>query len=206
MADRIIPIFPTAILHRRLEGMEETNVGLVDLLAQLRGSEPSAADGTTTEGGYQTRDDFLHRNHPAIAALRHHIESAVQEYGNLVIRQECTRMPSKVDFVMWGWAVCYRAGDLQGLHVHPNANISGAYYVSAPPATLERGGAGKISFHDPRPRANMNQLPFQATRHRQAPVPGDMYLFPSWLEHSVSPFQGDGERICIAFNAKILME
>jgi hypothetical protein len=47
---------------------------------------------------------------------------------------------------------------------------------------------------------------YQATRHRIAPVPGDMYLFPSWLEHSVSAFQGPGERICIAFNGKLILE
>jgi uncharacterized protein (TIGR02466 family) len=206
MADRLIPVFPTAIFHRRLEGMEQTNAQLIDFLAQLRSTERSAADGTTTEGGYQTRDDLFTREHPAILALRPHIGAAVREYANVIIRQECTRMPSKVDFVLWGWAVCYKAGDLQGIHVHPNANISGVYYVTAPPATLEKGDAGKISFYDPRPRANMNQLPFQATRHRQAPVPGDMYLFPSWLEHSVAPFQGEGERVCIAYNAKLVME
>jgi len=36
-------------------------------------------------------------------------------------------------------------------------------------------------------------------------MPGDMLLFPSWLEHSVSAFQGPGERISIAFNAKLAM-
>ena len=206
MTDRVSPLCPTTIFHRRLDGMEALNAQLVDLLSQVRAGEPSAADGTTTQGGYQTRDDFLHRDHPALAALRPLIGSAVQDYASLVIRQECTRMPTKVDFVLWGWAVCYQAGDLQGLHVHPAANVSGVYYVTAPPATLGPGDAGKISFYDPRPRANMIQLPFQATRHRYAPMPGDMFLFPSWLEHSVSPFHGDGMRICIAFNAKLLME
>jgi hypothetical protein len=35
------------------------------------------------------------------------------------------------------------------------------------------------------------------------PLPGDMIVFPSWLEHSVSAFRGPGERICISFNAKL---
>jgi hypothetical protein len=56
-----------------------------------------------------------------------------------------------------------------------------------------------------RVRANMNQLPRQITRRRQAPMPGDMIVFPSWLEHSVSAFHGPGERISIAFNAKLAM-
>jgi len=37
----------------------------------------------------------------------------------------------------------------------------------------------------------------------KAKAAGDMLLFPSWLEHSVSAFQGPAERISIAFNAKL---
>jgi hypothetical protein len=51
----------------------------------------------------------------------------------------------------------------------------------------------------------MAQLHAQVTRYWEAPVPGDMLLFPSWLEHSVAPFEGEGERICIAFNVRLLM-
>ena len=206
MADRLISVFPTMILQRRLEGMEETNRQLEALVAQIAATEPNSTTGTTTEGGFQTKEDLFQRDNPGIAALKPHIFNAVQEYANQLIRQELTRPPQKVDFILWGWAVSYKAGDSQGLHVHPSANVSGVYYVTAPPSTLEPGDPGKISFYDPRPRATMVQLPFQTTRHRIAPVPGDMYLFPSWLEHSVSPFQGEGTRICIAFNGKLILE
>lgn len=206
MTDRIISAFPTIILQRRLEGMEETNRQLEALVNEIAATEPNATTGTTTEGGFQTKEDLFQRDNPGIAGLKPHIFSAMQEYSSQLIRQELTRPPQKVDFILWGWAVAYKAGHSQGLHVHPSANVSGVYYVTAPLSTLEPGDAGKISFYDPRPRATMTQLPFQATRHRIAPVPGDMYLFPSWLEHSVSPFQGEGTRICIAFNGKLILE
>jgi uncharacterized protein (TIGR02466 family) len=206
VADRILSVFPTTILQRHLEGMEETNRHLEALVAEIAATEPNSTMGTTTEGGFQTKEDLFQRDNPGIAALKPHIFSAVQEYAGHVIRQELTRPPQKVDFILWGWAVAYKAGHSQGLHVHPSANVSGVYYVTAPPSSLEPGDAGKISFYDPRPRATMAQLPFQANRHRIAPVPGDMYLFPAWLEHSVSPFQGEGTRICIAFNAKLILE
>ena len=206
MPDRLVSLYPTTILHRRLEGMAETNRKLAALIATIAATEPNASSGTTTEGGYQTRDDLFNRDHPALTILKRHILEAMQEYAGILIRQECSTPPAKVDFLLWGWGVCLKAGNWQGLHVHPNANISGVYYIASPPTTLERGkDDGKISFYDPRPRANMNQLAFQITRRREAPNPGDMFLFPSWLEHSVSAFQGPGERICIAFNAKLIM-
>ena len=206
MADRLVSVFPTNILQRRLEGMEDANRQLEALVMEIATSEPNSITGTTTEGGFQTKEDLFQRDNPGLAALKPHIFSAVQDYAGLLVRQEVTQPPQKIDFVLWGWAVAYQAGHSQGLHVHPSANVSGVYYVSAPPATLGPGDAGKISFYDPRPRATMIQLPFQTTRHRIAPVPGDMYLFPSWLEHSVSAFQGEGTRICIAFNAKLMLE
>jgi uncharacterized protein (TIGR02466 family) len=206
VADRVLSVFPTNILHRHLDGMEDVNRQLAALVAQIAATEPNSTTGTTTEGGFQTKEDLFQRDNPGIAALKPHIFSAMQDYANTMVRQELSRPPQKIDFILWGWAVSYRAGDTQGLHVHPGANVSGVYYVSAPPAALEPGDAGKISFYDPRPRATMAQLPFQATRHRVAPVPGDMYLFPAWLEHSVSAFQGEGTRICIAFNGKLILE
>jgi uncharacterized protein (TIGR02466 family) len=109
-----------------------------------------------------------------------------------------------LEFATWGWGAILREGNTQGIHVHPYANISGVYYVAAPPAALEAShDGGKICFYDPRPRANMNQIPRQITRRGVTPMPGDMILFPSWLEHSVSAFHGPGERISIAFNAKL---
>jgi len=206
VADRLISVFPTTIMHRHLEDMGETNRQLETLIAHIAATEPNATAGTTTEGGFQTREDLFQRESPAIETLKKHIFGAVQDYAGQIVRQELTRPPARIDFVLWGWAVAYRAGHTQGLHVHPSANISGVYYVAAPPQALEQGDAGKISFYDPRPRATMAQLPFQATRHRVAPVPGDMYLFPSWLEHSVSAFKGEGDRICIAFNGKLVLE
>jgi uncharacterized protein (TIGR02466 family) len=206
VTDKILSVFPTNIMHRHLDGMEETNRQLMALVAQIAATEPNATAGTTTEGGFQTKEDLFQRDDPGIAALKPHIFSAMQDYAGLMIRQELTRPPAKLDFILWGWAVSYRAGHTQGLHVHPGANVSGVYYVSAPPVALEPGEAGKISFYDPRPRATMAQLPYQATRHRVAPQPGDMYLFPAWLEHSVSAFQGEGIRVCIAFNGKLILD
>lgn len=193
-------------MYRRLEDMEETNRQLQALVTHIAATEPNSTAGTTTEGGFQTREDLFQRDNPGIETLKRHIFNAVQDYAGHIVRQEVTRSPAKIDFILWGWAVSYRAGHTQGLHVHPSANVSGVYYVTAPPEAMGQGDAGKISFYDPRPRATMAQLPFQATRHRIAPVPGDMYLFPSWLEHSVSAFQGEGERLCIAFNGKLVLE
>jgi len=206
LSDNLVTLYPITLLHRRIPGMEESNHQLAAFIKSIEETEANAVDGSTNDGGFQTTPDLLKRNHPALNNLKEHIRAAVQGYARTLIEQECSASPPKLEFSLWGWGAILRAGNTQGVHIHPYANISGVYYVAAPPAALEASrDGGKISFYDPRPRANMNQLPRQITRRRQSPMPGDMLLFPSWLEHSVSAFQGPGERISIAFNAKLAM-
>jgi uncharacterized protein (TIGR02466 family) len=207
--DQIIPLFPTTLMKRRLSDMEAHNLELASIILALEKRQPNATPGTSTKGGFQTKEDLLSSEHAqslsiSLIALKRQIQGAVQAYAGILSRQECALMPESMNFALWGWGVILRAGNWQAHHVHPGANISGVYYVRAPAAALEEGREeGKISFFDPRPRANMAQLFTQKTRHTEAPVPGDMVVFPSWLEHSVAPFDGEGERICIAFNVRL---
>lgn len=206
LIDNLVALYPTSLLHRRLPGMDETNRQLAAYIKSLEETEPNAVDGSTNDGGFQTTTELLKRDHPALNIFKRHMNMAVQDYARTLVSQECSASPPMLEFTTWGWGAILRGGNTQGIHIHPYANISGVYYVAAPPAALETGGdGGKIHFYDPRPRANMNQIPRQITRRRVTPIPGDMIIFPSWLEHSVSAFNGPGERISIAFNAKLMM-
>ena len=70
MADRLISIFPTTIMHRHLDGMEETNRQLQALVAHIAATEPNNTTGTTTEGGFQTKEDLFQRANPGWSLVR----------------------------------------------------------------------------------------------------------------------------------------
>ena len=55
-------------------------------------------------------------------------------------------------------------------------------------------GTGAIQFH------YGEHMPFSLHSLQELPEEGDMYIFPSWLQHSVSPFFVDVERISVAGN------
>lgn len=81
-------------------------------------------------------------------------------------------------------------------HVHPQGWISSAYYAAVPPqvASDERRG-GWLSFgQPPYPIPGMGPLGWVAPRI------GKLALFPSYQWHGVKPFEGEGERISIAFD------
>jgi hypothetical protein len=65
-----------------------------------------------------------------------------------------------------------------------------------------------LNFKDPRPHANMyldpGNLSWSRPNHMGSvnfPMqPGDMMLFPSFLQHEVTPYLGQKPRLTVAFN------
>jgi uncharacterized protein (TIGR02466 family) len=98
------------------------------------------------------------------------------------------------------WITKNKPGDFNKAHIHPNAILSGAYYVRAP----ENGG--NIEFYDPVPARLMNVYPVkqhkrinaQAAEYKAAE--GLLLLFPSWLQHAVQPNRSNAVRVSISFN------
>jgi len=75
-------------------------------------------------------------------------------------------------------------------HTHPQSAVSGTYYVAVPPS------GGDLVLEDPR-----GPLPPFQQRIVHRPRSGGVILFPSWLQHSVSPTcDGNGARIALSFN------
>jgi Putative 2OG-Fe(II) oxygenase len=65
-----------------------------------------------------------------------------------------------------------RAGDINFQHVHPDAKVSGVYYVTVPPAPPGSSSEdGAIMFVAPRPRAHMNCVQNQTTEIPSIPRP-----------------------------------
>ena len=58
-------------------------------------------------------------------------------------------------------------------------------------------GSGTIKFH------YGENLPFNKHAHEELPNEGDMFIFPAWLQHSVTPFFSDVERISVSGNINL---
>jgi uncharacterized protein (TIGR02466 family) len=101
------------------------------------------------------------------------------------------------------WATVGTRGDHLNLHHHPNAFLSGAFYLAADP-TME-----SIVFRDPRVQNRLLDLPVERTSRINrshvavAPVAGRLLVFPSWLEHRVPARRTPDPRISLSFNMTV---
>ena len=106
------------------------------------------------------------------------------------------------------WFHVSRRGGFFGLHNHPNASWSGVYCVDPGRSDAERKESGALCFVNPVLQASMHldagnarfSGAFAGGVRSLRMEAGQLVLFPSWVLHDVKPFEGEGERITVAFN------
>ena len=106
------------------------------------------------------------------------------------------------------WFHVTRNGGFTILHTHPMASWSGVYCVDPGRTPEDRPESGVLRFHNPHHYSNYFLdagnarlgTPYHHGTWNVRFQPGQLVLFPSWLQHEVMPFYGDDERITIAFN------
>ena len=98
--------------------------------------------------------------------------------------------------VLSSWVVNSVAGDFNPIHQHDGI-ISAAGWLMMPESIQndeEKEYAGWIEFMY---GENLNLI---NNKHSVKPEVGQIFMFPSWLRHTVYPFRGNGIRRSISFN------
>ncbi len=154
----------------------------------------------TTRNGAQTGDLF-ERATPALAELRDIILREIETYlaglGAEGAGHPFTAGAPRA-WRLRAWATLLRDGGYQDPHYHPTGWLSGVIYVKVPAVVAAgRDSAGYIEFGRPDPRYKFSFAPETVLIE---PRPGQMILFPSYFWHRTVPFQGDEERISVAFD------
>lgn len=106
------------------------------------------------------------------------------------------------------WFHVSRRGGFFGLHNHPNASWSGVYCVDPGRSDADRKDSGALCFVNPVLQSTMHldagnarlSGAFAGGVRSLRMEAGQLVLFPSWVLHDVKPFEGEGERITVAFN------
>lgn len=129
------------------------------------------------------------------------LESVCQGYMEVVSQQSGTEELKYCKPIVTSiWTIRQGPGDYQEMHTHPGGNLSGNIYISSPDfAENSKSSDGKILFRLPNTK-DITKFIMNDT-WKYAPTPGTMILFPSHLPHTVYPWQGQGHRTIMAFDA-----
>ena len=136
--------------------------------------------------------------------LVHWLETVAKGYMELVSQQSGTEelnycKPQVVSI----WTIRQTAGDYQEMHSHPGGNLSGNMYISAPELyDNSRPSDSQVNFRLPQTKDISKFIMTDSWKY--TPTPGTIILFPSYLPHTVYPWQGQGNRTVMAFDIKLV--
>lgn len=143
--------------------------------------------GKPTRNGLQTHEILRGSDKHAIMQLKKAIVNKIkaEKISNPVLKTESDWNDiSKLS----GWGVVLNQGGYQKRHIHPEAVLSGVFYIHTPKNTQSN-------------KTREGNLYFPLSENLEvAPKPGLVVVFPSYMSHETIPIKGDDQRICIAFN------
>jgi uncharacterized protein (TIGR02466 family) len=101
------------------------------------------------------------------------------------------------------WIVNQFENEYNPVHHHTNATVSGVMYLNVPKfekrdiyGKKDLDGNIEFIYH----AAAEDHFSMEQGAYSVQPKEGDIFLFPSYLLHTVYPFLGKGERRSVSFN------
>lgn len=196
---RFAQIFPTTILTCKFQDSQALNTELLTYVLNLR--EHDSGRRRSNQLGWQAQMDV---SETLVRRFCQQVLERAYDYGNTMGWRFREGMQLVVKEC---WANINEKYAYNQPHTHPNALLSGAYYVQVP-----EGNPGPFILMDPRSQPWVmqpeyrEQHPGNAQIQQIPPEEGRLIMFPSWLEHSVGQNLSDGRRISLSFNIDLLPE
>jgi uncharacterized protein (TIGR02466 family) len=194
-------LFPTLVYRAEVKRAAGLNHELATAALSLARDDAAGRRWCVRHGypgytSYASLDDLPWRI-PAFARLVKLIDRHALKFAR-ALHWDLRGTRPKCDSI---WVNVMPEGGSHTSHIHPNAVISGTYYVAVP------AGAGPIVYEDPRlpllmaapPRRRNAPRAFRA-HVSETPQAGSLLLWESWLRHEVPLNRAEGDRISVSFN------
>lgn len=198
MQHQIIPLFSVPVFR--------ANIGKLDVIetAWVKGlTYPSQGVGRDGDEDHLPPENrgmhIIERSQ--LKQLKINIQNALDYFVNTVLG-----VTQKFK-ITTSWINKTEKDEFISKHSHPNSIISGVYYIETTPK------CSPIVFSKPHTYTNIAhqsvQLTYDENKHNLYnvehyginPQPGDIVMFPSWLEHTVYEQVPNLPRIALAFNS-----
>lgn len=194
-------LFPTYLYRGKLKQAARLNKDLAPEIEALERMDQHGLRWSRKNyvGGYSSYSSMcqLHQTSPNFSEL----EKALAPHLKKYIEQLQWQLMGRKIVMTTCWANSMGAGTYHTLHLHPGSVVSGVYYVDLP------RGSSALKIEDPRmsmlmaapPRKSSAPESEQNYLHLEA-LPGEFFLFESWMRHEVPPHRGSLRRVSVSFN------
>jgi hypothetical protein len=175
---------------------------MVDRAHQMREHNDAGDPTISIRGGQQIQ--LLPNNFGLeVEVLKQFVELRCREYIDNLMKQNGRSDLNPYNPVMVSaWTIQQRSGDYQALHTH-EAHLSGNIYIDVPDLDFESEASdASIEFRFPVIRNPASFIFVDQWRFK--PQPLKMIVFPSYLPHTVYPWNGEGHRTILAWDAKLI--
>ena len=188
-------IFSTFILEDNLNlNIEEMN----KFAYKLKNEDKGTKMASSSQGGFHS--DELNLEEPVLQPLIKAItEISLIYFKKLNIKEAHGLSINNM------WFIINKENSYNKPHTHPFSFLSGAFYSKA------TAKSGDIVFMNPNPKleaywhdgayAGWNK--YQSDINTRQSLANKIILFPSWLEHYVTPNQNEEDRIVWSFNLQL---
>jgi uncharacterized protein (TIGR02466 family) len=184
-------LFPTPVLHTKL-GREFTP-------AELTFFTEKNEDRVKNVGNEGSADNFVLHD-PALKELHNNLQAHLNFFMGSIC---CPKADIQV-YITQSWFNYTEKGQSHHNHVHTNSWLSGCLYLTADmdsdSITFYRKEHAFIDRFSIPPKTHN---PFNAQSWKFPVATGDIILFPSSLQHGVSPLTNDTTRVSLSFNTFI---
>jgi uncharacterized protein (TIGR02466 family) len=196
-------LFSTPVAAIMLPGHEERNAALSQIIQRRRETHPGIE--ASNNGGWHSTRDFAEWSGPHGRDLIARARSAVTQ-----LTRDRAGKPVKPNWIVEAWANVNQPHSSNACHYHPGAFWSASYYVDDGGCLDNPEFGGEFEMMDPRGAAPMMHAPMlkfagdgglsAGSAETILPRPGLLFVFPSFVLHSVRPYRGPSLRISVALN------
>lgn len=192
----VMPMFAVPFATVTYADAADLNAALLALIEARRPATPRSALLPARAGVFESREDFLHWPDAPVRELKRRMLDAIATLVAQLAGYEPARL-ARLALQARGWYSVVEADGMIPARAHPMSSWCATYCVQAPEASPERIDSGVLRFHDPR-TGNMYTDPGVADLRRPygfghfvaRNLPGQLAIFPSWLQHEIAPLQG----------------
>lgn len=210
MPPNLVNMFAVPFAFGRFEDQARLNAALKRYILAREASGSAANPRPLTQrnhGVFESHFNLFRENDPAVQELKRFCWDQLLAVIGQLNGYDLNTL-HRLEIYNDCWFHVTRRGGFFGIHNHPNASWSGVYCVDPGRSDADKPASGLLCFLNPMLATALHldagvsrmRLPHAYQLATVRLDPGDLVIFPSWVMHDVKPFEGEGERITVAFN------